>query len=115
MQGISSGRERERTLSQDGTDDGTSSIHSPLAGGASHGRDDRQVRAFGEPGQRLLRRLHFAVIGAGGTGSLVCQQLAHLGASCITVVDPDLVEETNLNRLVGSIPSDVGRPKVEVA
>ena len=90
-------------------------LHSPVAGGAAHGRDDRLVRAFGEPGQRLLRRLRFAVIGAGGTGSLQCQQLAHLGVSWITVIDPDIVEETNLNRLVGSIPSDVGRPKVEVA
>ena len=36
LQGISSGRERERTLSQDGTDDGTSSIHSPLAGGTPY-------------------------------------------------------------------------------
>ena len=88
---------------------------SPQPGGAAEKRDDRQVRAFGEPGQRLMRRLHFAVIGAGGTGSLACQQLAHLGASRITVIDPDVVEETNLNRLVGSVPSDVGRPKVEVA
>lgn len=90
-------------------------IHSPMQGVADQERDDRQVRAFGAPGQRLLRRLHFAVIGAGGTGSLGCQQLAHLGATRITVIDHDLVEETNLNRLVGSIPSDVGKPKVEVA
>lgn len=89
-------------------------LHSSMLGGSVHGRDDRQVRAFGEPGQRLLRRLRFAVIGAGGTGSLACQQLAHLGASWVTVIDPDLVEETNLNRLVGSVPADVGTPKVEV-
>ncbi|UZW57652.1 ThiF family adenylyltransferase [Sphingobium sp. JS3065] len=90
-------------------------LHSPLADLANHERDDRQVRAFGAPGQRLVRRLRFAVIGAGGTGSIECQQLAHLGAALITVIDPDLVEETNLNRLVGSVPSDVGRPKVEIA
>lgn len=90
-------------------------LHSPMQGVSDQERDDRQVRAFGAPGQRLLRRLHFGVIGVGGTGSLECQQLAHLGATRITVVDPDQVEETNLNRLVGSIPSDVGRPKVEVA
>ncbi|WP_182911957.1 HesA/MoeB/ThiF family protein [Sphingomonas cavernae] len=90
-------------------------LHSPMPGRAAQKRDDRQVRAFGEPGQRLLRRLRFGVIGAGGTGSLVCQQLAHLGASWITVIDPDLVEATNLNRLVGSVPSDVGTPKVDVA
>ena len=90
-------------------------LHSPMHGVSDQERDDRQVRAFGAPGQRLLRRLHFGVIGAGGTGSLECQQLAHLGARQITVIDHDLVEETNLNRLVGSVPSDVGRPKVEVA
>ncbi|AMK25853.1 ThiF family adenylyltransferase [Sphingobium sp. TKS] len=88
---------------------------SPMQGVTDQERDDRQVRAFGAPGQRLLRRLRFGVIGAGGTGSLACQQLAHLGASWITVIDPDLIEATNLNRLVGSIPSDVGQPKVEVA
>jgi molybdopterin/thiamine biosynthesis adenylyltransferase len=90
-------------------------LHSPLADLADHERDDRQVRAFGAPGQRMVRRLRIAVIGAGGTGSIECQQLAHLGAVWITVIDPDLVEETNLNRLVGSIPSDVGRTKVDVA
>ncbi|WP_421445030.1 HesA/MoeB/ThiF family protein [Agrobacterium tumefaciens] len=90
-------------------------LQSPMHGVSDQERDDRQVRAFGAPGQRLLRRLHFGVIGAGGTGSLECQQLAHLGATRITVIDPDLVEETNLNRLVGSVPSDVGQPKVEVA
>jgi molybdopterin/thiamine biosynthesis adenylyltransferase len=89
-------------------------LHSPMQGVSDQERDDRQVRAFGAPGQRLLGRLHFGVIGAGGTGSLECQQLAHLGATRITVIDRDLVEETNLNRLVGSIPSDVGQPKVEV-
>lgn len=90
-------------------------LHSPMHDVSDQERDDRQVRAFGAPGQRLLRRLHFGVIGVGGTGSLECQQLAHLGATRITVIDPDLVEETNLSRLVGSIPSDVGQPKVEVA
>ena len=90
-------------------------LRSPQPGGAAEERDDRQVRAFGEPGQRLLRRLHVAVIGAGGTGSLACQQLAHLGVAHVTVIDPDVVDETNLNRLVGSVPSDVGLPKVEVA
>lgn len=90
-------------------------LHSSMGSVCDQERDDRQVRAFGAPGQRLLRRLRFGVIGAGGTGSLECQQLAHLGARWITVIDPDLVEETNLNRLVGSIPSDVGQPKVAVA
>lgn len=90
-------------------------LHSPWPTGASLEREDRQARAFGEPGQRLLKGLRYGVIGAGGTGSLACQQLAHLGATDLTVIDPDNVETTNLNRLVGSTPDDVGAAKVEVA
>lgn len=90
-------------------------LHSPPPAGDMQDRDDRQVRAFGEPGQRVLKRLRFGVIGAGGTGSLACQHLAHLGATDVTVIDPDVVETTNLNRLVGSTPMDVGTPKVDVA
>jgi molybdopterin/thiamine biosynthesis adenylyltransferase len=76
---------------------------------------DRQIRAFGAIGQAILGKLHVAVIGAGGTGSVVVQQLAHLGVSALTVIDPDDVEQTNLNRLVGAGQADVGMPKVEVA
>lgn len=78
-------------------------------------RHDRQIRAFGAAGQSVLRRLRLGVVGAGGTGSVTVQQLAHLGVADFTIVDPDRVEATNLNRLVGSGPGDVGRPKVEVA
>jgi len=76
---------------------------------------DRQIRAFGAIGQAILARLHVAVIGGGGTGSLIVQQLAHLGVRTLTIIDPDNVETTNLNRLVSARPADVGTPKVEVA
>jgi molybdopterin/thiamine biosynthesis adenylyltransferase len=77
-------------------------------------RIQRQALAFGSDGQRRLESLHFAIVGAGGTGSVVGQQLAHLGAREFTLIDLDLVEESNLNRLVGATDSDVGRTKVDV-
>ncbi len=86
-----------------------------LEEGLEDGRHDRQIRAFGSAGQDLLRRLRVGVVGAGGTGSVTLQQLAHLGVADYTIIDPDRVEPTNLNRLVGSGRGDVGRPKVEVA
>jgi molybdopterin/thiamine biosynthesis adenylyltransferase len=82
---------------------------------ASDAAHDRQIRAFGAPGQAVVSRLRVVVVGAGGTGSVVLQQLAHLGVRDITIIDPDVVEKTNLNRLVGARPTDVGTPKVEVA
>lgn len=76
---------------------------------------DRQVRAFGAAGQARLRRLRVAVIGVGGTGSVVLEQLAHLGVGNLLLIDPDVIELSNLNRVVGATPADVGRPKVDVA
>lgn len=76
---------------------------------------DRQVRAFGSSGQHILERLSIAIVGLGGTGSLVAQQLVHLGIRKFILIDPDIVEATNLNRVVGTVPADVGKPKVGVA
>jgi hypothetical protein len=45
--------------------------------------------------------------GLGGGGSHIAQQLAHLGVGNFLLIDPDRVEETNLNRLVGATHRDV--------
>lgn len=76
---------------------------------------DRQVRAFGLEGQRRINGLAVAIVGLGGTGSIVAQQLAHLGVQTFVLIDHDLVEATNLNRTVGTFPNSVGKPKVEAA
>jgi molybdopterin/thiamine biosynthesis adenylyltransferase len=78
-------------------------------------RVTRQTLAWGNLGQTRLAGSHVAVVGVGGTGSQVVQQLAHLGVPRLTVIDPDVVEETNLSRLIGATPADVGRDKVFVA
>ncbi|MEO8153468.1 MAG: ThiF family adenylyltransferase [Rhizobacter sp.] len=82
---------------------------------AEDARYDRQVCAFGLDGQASLRNMAVAVVGLGGTGSIVAQQLAHLGVGRLLLIDHDVVDRTNLNRLLGATPSDVGKPKVEVA
>lgn len=76
---------------------------------------DRQVRAFGSSGQQALQRLRIAIVGLGGTGSLVAQQLVHLGVRHLILVDPDVLESTNLNRVANAMPGDIGHPKVEIA
>ncbi|MGH2964021.1 MAG: HesA/MoeB/ThiF family protein [Solirubrobacterales bacterium] len=64
-------------------------------------RFDRQVRALGPTGQSVLQSLRVGVVGLGGTGSVVVQQLAHLGIKRFVLVDDDRVEATNLHRLAG--------------
>jgi len=78
---------------------------------------DRQVLAFGEEAQQRLQELRVGVVGCGGTGSVVVQMLAHLGVQHMVLVDPDVVETTNLNRLVGATRADarLSQLKVKVA
>jgi molybdopterin/thiamine biosynthesis adenylyltransferase len=78
-------------------------------------RYSSQIGLFGAEGQMMIERASVAVIGLGGLGSHVCQQLAYLGVRRFTVVDHDIVEDTNLNRLIGAALPDVRSTKVSVA
>lgn len=75
---------------------------------------DRQVRAFGHRIQGALGRLRVGIVGCGGTGSAVAEQLVRLGVRSFVVVDDDYVDSTNVTRLYGSTPKDAGKPKVTV-
>lgn len=86
------------------------------SGDHADGRFARQVLALGVDGQRALRGLRAGVVGLGGVGSVVCAQLAHLGVGEIIAVDGDLVEASNVSRILGVQAGDVGAvTKVEVA
>ena len=87
----------------------------PRLTGKILGSHDRQVRAFGKQGQAAIQSLRIAVIGCGGTGSITAQELAYLGVTRFLLIDPDVLSKTNLNRVVGATPVDVGRPKVDIA
>ena len=80
-------------------------------------RFDRQARLFGADGQQILRAMRVAVIGAGGGGSILVEQLAHLGVGAIDIFDFDVVQEHNLSRIVGARDPDAKmlRKKVDVA
>lgn len=62
---------------------------------------DRQIRAFGKAGQQLLGHLTIGIVGLGGLGSQVAQALALLGVRRLILVDPDRLEMSNANRVVG--------------
>jgi len=72
------------------------------------------MMAFGKEGQDALRQLKVAIVGIGGLGTHVVQQLAYLGVGEIGLIDSEELEVTNLNRYVGAWPEDVGSPKVEI-
>ena len=61
---------------------------------------------LGTDSDKVLSDCTAGLVGLGGGGSHVAQQLAHLGLGKFLLIDPDRVEETNLNRLVGATAKD---------
>ena len=76
----------------------------------------RQALAFGAALNQDLRKLRVCIVGCGGTGSAVAMLLARLGVGQILLIDNDIVDQTNLNRLHGAKQADADamRPKVDV-
>ena len=72
---------------------------------------------LGPNSQDIIDNTTVGVVGLGGGGSHIVQQLAHIGFKNYVLYDKDIVEETNLNRLVGAKWKDVGEktPKVKVS
>ncbi len=80
-------------------------------------RFDRSIRFFGHEGQQRLQATRIGVVGAGGLGTHVLQQLALLGVGALIVVDPEELDDTNRNRYVSARHDDLvpGTLKVDIA
>src|SRR5438046_107754 len=78
-------------------------------------RFSRHLAFFGAEGQERIRASSVAIIGLGGLGCHVAQQLAYLGVGAFALVDDDIVSASSLNRLIGATAADVGTSKVDIA
>ncbi|WP_395542373.1 HesA/MoeB/ThiF family protein [Neotabrizicola sp. sgz301269] len=70
------------------------------------------LREIGGPGQKALKGAKVLVVGAGGLGAPALLYLAASGVGRIGVIDPDVVESSNLQRQVIHSEDRVGMPKV---
>ena len=79
-------------------------------------RFDRNNRFFGKEGQQRLSSTKVAIVGIGGLGTHVVQQLALLGVGNLSLIDPEELDDTNFNRYIGVQYNDPvpGTLKVEV-
>jgi tRNA A37 threonylcarbamoyladenosine dehydratase len=68
----------------------------------------------GRHGLQKLCASKIAVFGVGGVGSFAAEALARAGVGNLTLVDKDVIDETNINRQLHATFLTVGRPKVEV-
>lgn len=74
----------------------------------------REVMLLGEEGLARLQKAHVAVFGVGGVGSFTAEALARAGVGAITLVDNDVVSESNLNRQLVALHSTIGQYKTDV-
>ncbi len=72
---------------------------------------DRQLPWFTTEGQRALGRIRVGIVGNGGTGSQLLQNLVYLGVRDFVLIDDDDADTTSMNRLVTATAADIGTPK----
>ncbi|MBT1076173.1 HesA/MoeB/ThiF family protein [Geobacter grbiciae] len=86
-----------------------------LERGIMPARYQRNRRTITVDNQLRLCRSCAVIIGSGGLGGYLIEELARLGVGNLVVVDPDIFEEHNLNRQILSSPALLGKPKAAVA
>ena len=75
----------------------------------------RTFDTWGSNSQNLIARLHVGIVGLGSVGCIVAEAMARLGIARFTLIDPDRVEEHNLDRLLYGTVEDIGQLKVDLA
>lgn len=80
-------------------------------------RFNRQMPLFGKEGQRKLSACRVTLVGVGGLGTPVAQQLALLGVGTLNLIDSEELADTDRNRYVGAWHDDPvpGSRKVDIA
>ncbi|PID88046.1 MAG: tRNA threonylcarbamoyladenosine dehydratase [Bacteroidia bacterium] len=75
---------------------------------------ERTLRLLGKKKARLLSEAHVLIVGLGGVGSYAAEHLCRAGIGKLTLVDPDKVQTSNINRQLIALHSTVGQAKCDV-
>lgn len=68
-------------------------------------------------GAEAVKKLHEAevlLVGVGGVGAYAAEMLVRAGVGSLTIVDGDRIHESNLNRQLPALRSEMGKLKTEV-
>lgn len=71
-------------------------------------------RLYGKQALELFSKTHIIIIGIGGVGSWVVEALARNAIGKLTLIDMDVVAESNINRQLPALTSTIGRNKIDV-
>ena len=75
----------------------------------------RTFDTWGRESQNTIAHLKVGIVGLGSVGCIVAEAVARMGITQVTLIDPDKVEEHNLDRLLYGTLNDVGKLKVDLA
>ena len=75
----------------------------------------RTFDTWGKDSQNTIGRMKVGIVGLGSVGCIVAEAVARIGITQVALIDPDKVEEHNLDRLLYGTTKDIGRLKVELA
>lgn len=77
--------------------------------------DDRILKILSKDDLDKIKNLKVLIVGVGGVGGYSLESLVRSGVNNITIIDKDVVDESNLNRQIISLNNNIGLSKVEVA
>jgi len=75
----------------------------------------RTFDTWGRESQNTISRLRVGIVGLGSVGCVVAEAMARIGVTQVTLIDPDKIEQHNLDRLLYGTIKDIGKKKVDVA
>lgn len=70
-------------------------------------------RLYGTAAFEHFQRAHVCVIGIGGVGAWTAEALARSAIGRLTLIDPDYLAESNINRQIHALTHELGKPKVD--
>lgn len=72
------------------------------------------ARLYGKEASHKIQEARFTVIGVGGVGSWAAEALARTGVRRLTLIDMDVVAESNTNRQLQALEGEFGKNKIDV-
>lgn len=75
---------------------------------------NRTVLLLGEEKFEKLQKAHVLIVGLGGVGGYAAEQIARAGIGKLTLIDSDIVNESNLNRQIIALHSTLGKNKTSI-
>ncbi|MCM1053381.1 MAG: tRNA threonylcarbamoyladenosine dehydratase [Ruminococcus sp.] len=76
---------------------------------------DRLIPLIGEENLKKIKKARVLLVGVGGVGGFTLEALVRSGFQNITIIDGDVIAESNLNRQIIATTNNINEKKVEVA